>query len=184
MKTVSTEDQILAATADLLEREGVAAVTTRAVCQAAGVTAPTLYHHFGDKNGLMCAVVARGIATFMARKRANHRTDDALADLKRSWDGWLALALERPMLFRLMVESAQSEPEAHQESFALMKGTVQRLADAGRLATGVEAAALTFWAATHGVLSLFMQGTPAAEIKASSELLFEAVAARLVRPAT
>jgi hypothetical protein len=32
------------------------------------------------------------------------------------------------------------------------------------------------------VLSLFMQGTPAAEIAPSSELLFEALTARLVRP--
>jgi hypothetical protein len=39
---MSTEEQILEAAAEILERDGVAALTTRAVCQAAGVTAPTL----------------------------------------------------------------------------------------------------------------------------------------------
>lgn len=34
--------------------------TTRAVCKAAGVTSPTLYHHFGDKDGLALALVRQG----------------------------------------------------------------------------------------------------------------------------
>lgn len=80
---MTTEEHILAVAADLLETEGVAAVTTRAVCKAAGVTAPTLYHHFGDKNGLLGAVITQGLNTFMARKRARRQTSDALSDLKR-----------------------------------------------------------------------------------------------------
>lgn len=45
-------------------------LTTRAVCEAAGVRAPTLYHHFGDKGGLERALIQRGMAEFMERKRA------------------------------------------------------------------------------------------------------------------
>ena len=180
--TMKTEDQILAAAAGLLEQGGVAAVTTRAVCQAAGVTAPTLYHHFGDKDGLLRAVVAQGVAAFMTKKRANRQTADALADLKRGWDGWIAFALERPKLFHLMVESTRSDPSTSQEAFVLMRATVERLGNDGRLTTDVDTAARTVWAAANGVLSLFMQGTSAAEIEPSSELLFEALTARLVRP--
>jgi AcrR family transcriptional regulator len=179
---MKTEDQILAAAAGLLEKGGVAAVTTRAVCQAAGVTAPTLYHHFGDKDGLLRAVVAQGVTAFMTKKRANRQTADALADLKRGWDGWLAFALERPKLFHLMVESTRSDPSTNQEAFVLMRAIVERLGNEGRLTTGVDTAARTIWAAANGVLTLFVQGTPAAEIKQSSELLFDALMAKLLRP--
>jgi hypothetical protein len=56
------------------ERDGVAALSIRAVCQTAGVTAPTLCHHFGDKDGgdkdgLLRALIARGVIEFLASKR-------------------------------------------------------------------------------------------------------------------
>jgi len=179
---METEDHILTAAARLLEKGGVEAVTTRAVCQAAGVTAPTLYHHFGDKDGLLRAVVARGVNTFMVHKRANRQTADAMADLRRGWDGWIAFALERPKLFRLMVESTRSDPGAVQEAFIIMRAIVERLATEGRLTTDVDTAARAIWAASSGVLAMFMQGAPVAEIKPSSELLFDALMAKLVRP--
>lgn len=175
------DDDILNAAADILEQHGVEALTTRAVCEAAGVTAPTLYHHFGDKDGLLRAVVARGVQQFMTEKRANRRTNDPLADLRRGWEGWIDFAVQRPRLFRLMVESTRSDQSASQQAFVLMHGIVARLAAEGRLVTDVETAARTIWAASNGVLALFMQGTPAKDIKASSALMFEALIARLVR---
>jgi AcrR family transcriptional regulator len=178
---MSTEEKILMAAGRLLEKKGVEAVTTRAVCQAAGVTAPTLYHHFGDKDGLLRAVVARGVNTFMAQKRANRQTADAMADLRRGWDGWIAFALERPKLFRLMVESTRSDPSASHEAFTIIRAIVERLANEGLLKTEVDTAARTIWAASNGILTLFMQGTPIAEIKPSSELLFDALIAKLTR---
>ncbi len=155
--------------------------TTRAVCQAAGITAPTLYHHFGDKDGLLRAVVAQGINAFMARKRANRQTADAMADLRRGWDGWIAFALERPKLSRLMIESTRTDASASQEGFVIMRAIVERLAAEGRLVTDIDTAARTIWAASGGVRSLFMEGTPAAEIRRSGDLLFDALMAKLVR---
>jgi AcrR family transcriptional regulator len=179
---LTTEDKIFGAVVDLLEKAGIAAVTTRAVCEAAGITAPTLYHHFGDKDGLLRAVVRRGVDTFMAHKRAKRQTADAMADLRRGWDSWIAFALERPNLFRLMIESTRLDPSTSQEAFVIMRAIVERLASEGRLTTDIDTAARTIWAASNGVLTLFMQGTPAAEIKSSSELLFDALMAKLARP--
>jgi len=179
-KVMSTEERILASAAGLLEKGGTEALTTRAVCQAAGVTAPTLYHHFGDKDGLLRAVGAQGVALFMAQKRANRQTADAVADLKRGWDGWIAFALERPKLFRLMIENTRSDPSASQEAFAIIRALVERLANEGRLNAGIDTAAMTIWAASNGILTLLMQDRPAADIKRTSELLFEALMDKLV----
>jgi AcrR family transcriptional regulator len=180
-KQIPTEDQMLTAASKLLAQGGTAAVTTRAVCDAAGVTAPTLYHHFGDKDGLLRALVAKGVATFMEHKRANHRTSDALADLERGWGIWTAFALDQPELFRLMIESTIDEPAVSQEAFDLMREMIERLAVEGRLTTDTETAARTMWAASNGVLSLFMHGTPVVEITSTGQLLFEALIAKLVR---
>ena len=178
---MTTKQDILEAAVEILEREGPEAVTTRAVCLAAGITAPTLYHHFGDKNGLLRAVVAGGVERFMTLKRASRKTDDALADLKRGWDEWIAFATERPKLFRLMVENTMSDPGARREAYEIMRATVERLHEEGRLSVDVETAAHSIWAASNGVLSLFMQGATAPAIHATSELLFDALAARLSR---
>jgi hypothetical protein len=63
-----------------------------------------------------------------------------------------------------------------------MRAIVERLANEKRLRTEVDIAARTIWAASNGILTPFMQGTPVAEIKPSSELLFDALVAKLVRP--
>ena len=47
---LKTEEALLRVAESLLEQGGPDAVTTRAVCDAANVGAPTLYHHYGDKN--------------------------------------------------------------------------------------------------------------------------------------
>ena len=94
-----------------------------------------------------------------------------MADLKRGWNGWIAFALERPKLFRLVIESTRSDPNASQEAFVIMRAIVERLAIEGRLTTDADTAARAIWAASHEVVTLLMQGTPVAEVKASSELL-------------
>jgi AcrR family transcriptional regulator len=175
------EEQILAAASKLLAKGGAAAVTTRAVCEAAGVTAPTLYHHFGDKDGLLGALVAQGVTAFMERKRANQQTADALADLERGWGIWTGFAVDHPQLFRLMVESTRNDPSVGQEAFDVMRVMIERLAADGRLTTDAETAARTIWAAANGVASLFMQGAPVVEITATAQLLFDALIARLVQ---
>jgi AcrR family transcriptional regulator len=79
----------LRAAESLLELGGPDAVTTRAVCDAANVEAPTLYHRYGDKNGLFDALVAKGVKTFLKRKQAGPDTADALADLIPGWESFV-----------------------------------------------------------------------------------------------
>ena|ERR1700731_4855215 len=62
---MTVRTRILETAAGLLAQSADADVSTRAVCDAAGVTAPTLYHHFGDKDGLLAAVVDFGWAAFL-----------------------------------------------------------------------------------------------------------------------
>src|SRR3569833_2632471 len=62
-----TRAQLVEVAARVLATEGPEAVPTRSIALAAGVQAPTIFRLFGDKNGLLVAVVEDGFASFLAR---------------------------------------------------------------------------------------------------------------------
>lgn len=181
---MDTESEILDAAEALLEAHGSAGLTTRAVCEAAGVKAPTIYHHFGDKSGLERALIQRGLAEFMQRKRAPLASADPLEQLRFGWDVALEFALKRPALYALFAQHARTQPTLVADAYALMHARVQRLVDMGRFSGPVDAAARAVWAASQGVLSLVQPGAQRKEVEATSELLFKAVVSVLARSAS
>jgi AcrR family transcriptional regulator len=59
-------DRLLSAAAKLLARKGYAGTTVREIVDAAGVTKPVLYYHFGSKEGIYLALMASAIKEFDA----------------------------------------------------------------------------------------------------------------------
>ncbi|MGW2524793.1 TetR/AcrR family transcriptional regulator [Streptomyces sp. NPDC001617] len=131
---MDAREKILEAATDLLAEASVADVSTRAVCEAAGVGAPMLYRLFGDKAGLLAAVVDRGFGAYLASKRAARPSGDPVADLRSGWDNHMRFALEHPNHYRLMYSPELTvPPAAAQEAHALLHGILERCAAAGRL---------------------------------------------------
>lgn len=152
---MDTRTRILHAAADLLSRAPVADVSTRAICDAAGVGAPVLYRQFGDKAGLLSAVVDFGFEQYLARKRAMKPTRDPVRDLRAGWDAHLTFARENPNFYRLMYSPGFSAPPAAaQEAHNLLLGVLERCAAAGRLATTPERAAQMIMSANVGAALL------------------------------
>lgn len=85
-------------------------ISTRAVCEAAQVGAPALYRHFGDKEGLLSAVVDHGFERYLATKRERDETTDPVEDLRRGWDTHVEFAVRNPNLYRLMNSPAMRTP--------------------------------------------------------------------------
>jgi TetR/AcrR family transcriptional regulator, transcriptional repressor for nem operon len=56
-KGQATRDRILAAAAALMYQQGVAGTSTEDLQAAAGVSASQIYHYFGNKHALTCAVI-------------------------------------------------------------------------------------------------------------------------------
>jgi AcrR family transcriptional regulator len=177
---MDTPERILQAAIELVDRGGVSALTTRAVCREATVTPPTLYHHFGDMDGLRKAVARRAVEEFLKAKRSVQASRDPVADLKRGWNAWIGFALAHPNQFRLIFEAAKADPEASKLGYNLLKSIVERLASDGRLRADAETAARTVWAASNGVLTLFVAGEPADRIRVISSLMLESLVGRLV----
>jgi AcrR family transcriptional regulator len=77
-------------------------ISTRAVCEAVGVGPPMLYRHFGDKNGLLAAVVNHRFHQYLSPRRAQSPSEDPIADLYTAWDNHVAFALDNPAVYRLV----------------------------------------------------------------------------------
>lgn len=149
----STRTRIVEAAAAILDAEGREAVSTRSVSMAAGVQPPAIYRLFGDMAGLLDAVASFGFAEYLARKTSAAPELDPVDGLRRGWDLHIGFGLSHPALYSLMY--GQPGPglasEAAAEAMNILRGLVERVAQAGRLAVDVDTAAGMIHAAGCGV---------------------------------
>lgn len=104
-------EDILAAAAGLIDEGGTEeAVTLRAVARRAGITAPSIYPHFADRQAILLAVVEAAFADLAEALRAaagRRRPDDpaaapAVARLLAVCQAYLDFAGRNPQVYRLM----------------------------------------------------------------------------------
>ncbi|MFJ8027894.1 TetR/AcrR family transcriptional regulator [Streptomyces sp. NPDC096311] len=109
-------------------------VSTRAVSAAAGVHPPTVYRLFGDKEGLLDAVVADGFTAYLTSRAARKPTDDPVEDLRAGGDPHVGLGLANPALYTLMYgryRPGTPSPVAL-AAFEVLAEHMRRIAEAGR----------------------------------------------------
>jgi TetR/AcrR family transcriptional regulator len=63
---VHTRLRLIEAGVQIFDRKGYAAAAVREIAEAAGVTKPVLYYHFGSKEGLLVAILNQGMRDFQA----------------------------------------------------------------------------------------------------------------------
>ena len=80
----ATREQILDAAAGVLQAEGGAGATTRAVADAAGVRLSLVHYHFGGKGGLLASLLERENARLLERQKALYAGPEPLADKWRT----------------------------------------------------------------------------------------------------
>ena len=152
MTGVEARERILTAAAQLLVESNGEPVSTRAICNRADVGPPTLYHHFGDKDGLFDAVVAQRFAEFLAAARAVPGSGDPVEDLRRGWEFHVGFGRANPAFYVLMYAqpAREGKPKAASGARADLVALLQDVAGAGRLRGEVELAADTIEAAVVG----------------------------------
>ena len=177
---------MLDAAAAVLAERGIDGASTREIYKRAGVKAPTLYHHFGDKRGLMDAVVSDAFDRYLAEKRALRPTGDPSVDLRRGWDAHVSFARANPAVYRLMSPPGQGRPAAAAaESRSLLRAAFDRLAADGALRPGVTAdlATQALSAALHGVTAAITREPTNRSNALLSRTLRNAVIDALLTPA-
>jgi len=174
---VPVSDRLLAAAADLLQKGGVEAVSTRAVAAAAGTQPPVLYRRFGDKDGLIEAVTLHILDDYIARKRdLLEQSGDAVDDLRRLWDLFVAFGFAQPDCFSLIygnVRRGEAISAAAETTVTLLREAIARIADGGTLRMSVERATELFQSCGVGFVITQLTIPPAKRTPELSEIARE-----------
>lgn len=180
--TVSPRERILQAAVTLLDTGGVEAVSTRAVSAAADVQPPTIYRHFGDMQGLLNTAAIAGFTAFVREKAAQVPLSDPVEQVRAGWSLHIEFGLTHPHLYTAMYSAARSGEGAPAavEAAAMLRTLMRRVAEAGRLAVGVDRAASMIHAAARGT-TLSLLDAPA-ENSGLSELMLQAVLNAILTP--
>lgn len=166
----STRDRLLRAAADLIAAAPGEAVPLRAICDAAGVRLPTLYHFFGSKEGLLDAVVEHGFEKYLAEKEAHEPSGDPIRDIRDGWDAHVAFGLANPGFYALMYGQVTPgrRPVAQDRPAKALLGLVREADRRGRLVVAPEQAADHVLTANVGMtLRLIVTGEPDPELSAA-----------------
>jgi AcrR family transcriptional regulator len=179
----TTRERILRVAVTLLAASPSGAPSNRRICEAAGITPPTLYHHFGDKDGLLQAVASEVFHDYLVSKRALPSTGDPATDFCQRWDSHIAFGVANPLVYGLMYGGSPLRPAsraaliARAELLELLKA-IER---AGRLSVSAELAADVAESTGVGVtLHLIRRGLPASDPAAT--VARDGVVEAIIRP--
>lgn len=162
-------EALLKAAERVLERDGLAGLTLRAVAREAGVSHAAPTHHFGDLTGLVSELAAIGFRMFNAAMEAagNSETHPMMQGLA-SAKAYVAYAQAHPGMYGVMFRSQRldySRPslrEAAEASFAGLTGGVaasrQEHISTDTLSLDQAAAIARAWSLVHGFTMLLLDG--------------------------
>jgi AcrR family transcriptional regulator len=161
------KNALIAAGIDILAKEGVHALSLRAVAQRAGVSHAAPYAHYADKQALIAAISTAGYRRFYESLRAvgERYPGDPLRQLIEGTWAYAQFALHDPAHFKITFSSAIEREQAYpafvemsQQSFGLVLGIVERCQSAGILRAGPpDLLAVSVWGLVHGVVSLLLE---------------------------
>jgi AcrR family transcriptional regulator len=153
-----TRRAILQATDSLLVEEGVERFSMRRLCDRCGYTAPTIYHHFGDKNGLLDALIDERFRRLLVTLRRRPPGKSPLSTLRAMAESFVQFGLEHPAHFHLLTSRQLngSEPlPSLEEVRELFVEILAGLGEKGLLnAHSPSEAGQSLWAMLHGLVSL------------------------------
>ncbi|MBS1848008.1 MAG: TetR/AcrR family transcriptional regulator [Actinobacteria bacterium] len=163
-----TRASVVAEARAAIERDGVEKLSLRGVARSLGVTAPALYAYVTDKDDLIAAVATGYFDELATRFDATEATDP-LEEIRALSRAYVDHALASPRLFRLLFRYPPGTGAMNVEgvaTFAPATRTVEvatqataRAIEAGLLAPCEPVdAAMTMWAAVHGVAEVLLMG--------------------------
>ena len=156
--------EIIAAARECLVHLGSAdAVSIRAVAAHVGVTSPSIYLHFADKEALLDAVAGDMFAAVGEEMRkAAEGVGHPLERMRRQGHACVRFARDNPEVYRLATMRVRSEPGnadmvIGNSAFTLFSATIVECMEVGVFAKGDPLPiALEMWAAAHGIASLLI----------------------------
>jgi AcrR family transcriptional regulator len=158
--------RLVEATAEAIAEGGVEALSLRALASAVHTSTNAIYTIFGNRDGLVAAVVEEASRSFTAGQEAVPMTDDASHDLRELGRAYRAWALAHPALYAVMfggrlgppnpdVPCEDPLPGRPDRGMAPLVARIERGIAMGVLRPADPiVVAMTIWAGVHGFVSL------------------------------
>ncbi|WP_433598881.1 TetR/AcrR family transcriptional regulator [Nocardia sp. CA-135953] len=155
--------EILDATKKLLADAGhVDGVSIREIAKIVGVTPPSIYRHFADKDQLIESVVAQVFEDLDAEMLAvSDPNDSPMERLRQQGLAYVRFAREHPEQYRLAMTPGETAGAVDQvltsSAFAHLAATVTECMNLGVVTPGDPVpVVLELWSTAHGVASLLI----------------------------
>lgn len=156
-----TRDRLIAVAAQLLAEQGLEAMTTRSVADAARVHPPTIYRLFGDKDGLLEHVAEHVFAAHVEGELLTDDDGDPVEDLRKAWDSHISFGLANAALFGVLSDPQRKMPSnAAATGREILRQRIQRIAAIGRLNVTEDRALELVYAAGTGVVLTLLRKSP------------------------
>jgi AcrR family transcriptional regulator len=175
---------ILDATEAIMVEDGYDGFSMRRLVARCGYTAPTIYHHFGDKLGLIDALLEERLARLVRLLRRVPVGGDPVENLRRVCQAFVRWGLRHPHHYRVLMSRRDADlapPRGTDEVRSLLEAPLVELAGAGQLVVSdQEAAGQVLWAVLHGIISLETSRPDYAWVRSFEDLTLDAIIRGLV----
>ncbi len=135
--TPGSRERLLEAAVELIAERGYAGTSVGEVCERAGVARTALYWHYGNKEGLLAAVLTTVGTTWIEeiRKRA-YLEGEPLQRVHRLVAEWRRIVAEQPQLIRLPLVVQLEQGAASERTLAALRKVWSRAEEA--IVQGIE----------------------------------------------
>ena len=167
----------------ILETDGPAALSLRAVAREAGVSPAAPYHHFKDKAELLEAVAHEGwVELDQALSKARASTENLGDRMTNLGVAYVCFARDNPALYRVMYDRSRDKdalPDQLKDggAYCQVRDTLAERSSAPVAEIDLELATIAGWCAGHGLAEMigFKQFAPLKEMLGGEEAFLRAV---------
>ncbi len=163
---IDTRNRILDAARDLFVKDGMDAVTMRAIADRIDYTPTAIYYHFEDKESLILELCHVDMQSLSRALSAVVQVQDPLERLRQLGLAYAEFGLGNPSHYRFLFMTPKLVPghthedvNPEEDGYLLLLKCVQDARDAGLLRpelSDVTQVAHVLWSTVHGTVSLFL----------------------------
>ena len=149
---------ILDATETLLVEQGYERFSMRKLVDRCGYSAPTIYHYFGDKPGLLDALLEERLEGLVRDLQSISLSDDLVANMRATSRAFVHFGLKNPSHYFLLTMARSPDaapPPSAEKARAILAQPMADLFDQDRLHfDNLDEARQVLWSFMHGLISL------------------------------
>jgi len=158
LSRAETRRVILDASEALLIEVGQAGFSVRKLVDRCGYSAPTIYHHFKDKDGLIDALLEQRLTLLADDLMKVPLADDPVENLRSLSRAFAFFGLRNPTHYQLLMQvrdDSEKIIEAGEEARRLLETPATQIAERGWIEFGdPELFLQAIWTTIHGIVSM------------------------------